>query len=55
MNTRSDDDWPCQQAKSRSAPSAWPAENAVPSSGRAVERSRASSSQERSRVCQGQM
>src|ERR1039458_9677858 len=47
MNTRSDEAWPCQQAKSRSASSAWPAANAVASSGRAVERSRASSRQDR--------
>ena len=55
MNTRSDDAWPCQHAKSRNASSAWPAANALASSGRAVDRSRASSSQDRSRVCHGQM
>ncbi len=54
MNTRSEEAWACQRAKSRSAPSAWPAAKAVPSSGRAVARSRARASHDRSLLCQGQ-
>src|SRR5579859_5161951 len=44
-----------QRAKSRTAVSAWSAENAARVSDGAADRSRDSTSQDRSLVCQGQM